>query len=59
MRKFECPECGLEGLRRIGRHGFLRRKLWPLFGLYPWECRHCGKVTLRRSRGVRQSTEQS
>jgi hypothetical protein len=52
----KCPKCRIEGLYRIERHGFLRRKIWPLFGLYPWECKHCRKVTLLRSRGVRQST---
>jgi hypothetical protein len=41
-----CRKCGSDALRREPRHGFLQHKIFPLFGLYPWECCMCRAVRL-------------
>jgi ribosomal protein L40E len=41
-----CRKCGSSALRRQKRHGFLQLKVFPLFGLYPWECAMCRKVRM-------------
>lgn len=50
--KLVCPNCGHEQLARIARRGFLRKKIYPLFGLYPWECAMCRKEFLIRKRAA-------
>jgi ssDNA-binding Zn-finger/Zn-ribbon topoisomerase 1 len=49
----DCPDCGRRKMHRLGRVGFLQRKIYPLFGFYPWECPICRKARLRRYRGKR------
>jgi len=46
----KCPRCGANGLLRYERHGFFQKKIYPLFGLYPWECYYCRKISLKRQR---------
>jgi hypothetical protein len=43
-----CRKCGAGGLRRENRQGFLQSKIFPFFGLYPWECVFCRKTLLYR-----------
>jgi hypothetical protein len=43
-----CRKCGSKALRRENRAGFLQMKVFPIFGLYPWECIMCRKVKLYR-----------
>lgn len=50
--KLVCPGCGHEQLARIARRGFLRKKVYPLLGFYPWECAMCRKEFLIRKRGA-------
>jgi len=50
--KLVCPGCGHEQLARIARRGFLRKKVYPLFRFYPWECAMCRKEFLIRKRGA-------
>jgi ssDNA-binding Zn-finger/Zn-ribbon topoisomerase 1 len=50
--KLVCPACGHEQLARIARRGFLRKKLYPILGFYPWECAMCRKEFLIRKRGA-------
>ena len=50
--KLVCPACGHEQLARIARRGFLRTKVYPLLGFYPWECAMCRKEFLIRKRGA-------
>ena len=40
-------------MRRLPREGFMQKKFWPIFGLFPWECPVCRKPHLMRSRGKR------
>jgi hypothetical protein len=42
-------------MHRIKREGFLRVKLAPLFGFYPWRCSACGTEHMFRDRGERKS----
>jgi len=47
-----CRKCGAtNALRRENRAGFFQLKVFPLFGLYPWECAMCRKVAMYQSRG--------
>ena len=57
--KLECPKCHEQQLARIARRGFLRNYIFPLYGLYPWQCAICGKQRLirKRSAGYRQNAE--
>jgi hypothetical protein len=41
-----CRKCGADALRRENRRGFMQYKVFPLFGLYPWECMMCREVLL-------------
>lgn len=50
-KKLRCPNCRREQLARIARHGFLRRKLFPVFGFYPWECAICRRQFMLWKRG--------
>jgi hypothetical protein len=44
-----CKNCGAQdALRRQHRRGFFQRRLFPIFGLFPWECVLCRKVKLYR-----------
>jgi ribosomal protein L37AE/L43A len=59
--KLTCPHCRREQLARIARRGFLRQKLFPAFGFYPWECSMCRRQFLLRKRGgvYRKSSQKS
>ena len=47
-----CKCCGAaRSLRREKRESLLQQKVFPLFGLYPWECALCRKVRYYRQRG--------
>ena len=46
-----CPKCKSYRIRRIKREGFLRVRLAPLLGFYPWRCSTCGTVQLLKTRG--------
>ena len=46
-----CTNCKSSRVRRIKREGFLRKKLAPLFGFYPWRCSNCGTVQMLKMRG--------
>lgn len=46
-----CPNCGNEQMRRLARRGFLQNKVYPLLGLYPWECLACRTSKMIRKRG--------
>lgn len=49
--KLRCPHCRQPHLARIARRGFFRQRVWPIFGLYPWECAICRREFLMRKRG--------
>ena len=43
----KCRSCGASNaLRRETRKSFAQKKLFPLFGFFPWECAICRKVRL-------------
>lgn len=46
-----CPCCGQQALIRVARTGFLKERIFPKFGFYPWECPQCRKKLLLRKRG--------
>jgi len=41
-------------MRRLMRESFLQKRVYPLFGFYPWECPLCRKTVLRRQRRERR-----
>lgn len=49
----KCPKCKHGDLARLKRHGVLVASILPVFGLYPWECPLCRKMSFMRSRGDR------
>jgi hypothetical protein len=49
--RLRCPKCRQEQLSRIARQGFLRNRIFPMFGYYPWECAICRRESLIRKRG--------
>lgn len=50
-KKLMCPNCRRDQLARIARRGFLRERLFPIFGFYPWECGMCRRQFLLLKRG--------
>lgn len=46
-----CKFCHSTDVLRIARHGFLQRKVYSLFGFFPWECPHCRRISLLADRG--------
>jgi hypothetical protein len=48
-----CKKCGTE-LRRLVRESLLQRRVYPLFGFYPWECPLCRETILLRKRYARR-----
>lgn len=57
-KKLPCPKCRREQLARIARHGFLRKKIYAIFGFYPWECAICRRQFMlwKRGAGYRRSS---
>lgn len=51
-----CPECGGDRMYRVERRGLLRRRVFPIFGFYPWVCKGCGREVLLRKRNRRRRT---
>jgi DNA-directed RNA polymerase subunit RPC12/RpoP len=51
-KKLRCPNCRHEQLARIARHGFLRKKVFSIFGFYPWECAICRRQFMLWKRGA-------
>jgi hypothetical protein len=49
----QCTNCGSE-MRRLMRESFLQRKIYPLFGFFPWECPICRKPIMLRARHRRK-----
>ena len=49
----QCSRCGSE-MRRLMRESFLQRKVYPLFGYYPWECPICRQPILFKKRVSRK-----
>ncbi|HUA96913.1 MAG TPA: hypothetical protein VMA34_01145 [Terracidiphilus sp.] len=45
-------------MRRVARRGFLQKKVYPVLGLYPWECGACREVTMVRKRYQRKRSSQ-
>jgi len=39
--KMQCPTCGIDYMRRLQRKSFLERRVYSLFGYFPWECPLC------------------
>jgi ssDNA-binding Zn-finger/Zn-ribbon topoisomerase 1 len=48
--RVHCEECGSDKVLRVSRQGFLRAKIYPMFGYYPWRCSRCGRDVLLRKR---------
>jgi transposase-like protein len=46
-----CPICQSKSALRINRNGFLQRRVFWMFGYYPWKCGTCGSTFLYRKRG--------
>lgn len=49
--KKTCPNCSEFELTRVARHGFMQERIYPKFGMFPWECGQCRQIFLLKSRG--------
>jgi uncharacterized Zn finger protein len=45
-----CPMCTSGKVHRVVRDGYLQKRVYPLFGYYPWRCRACGSGMMLRKR---------
>ena len=45
-----CQVCGSHKVRRIFRKGYMQKKIYPVFGYFPWRCLSCGKRVMLRKR---------
>lgn len=52
-----CPRCGSDRIRRIERKGFLQRKVYPIFGYFPWRCSQCRAHVLMMRRRLRKGSK--
>ena len=50
--KPHCSQCEGVELRRHGRVGFWQRVVMPRFGLFPWECGLCRKISFLPQRST-------
>ncbi len=41
-------------MRRLPRHGFMQKHVYPRFGYYPWECPICRRTMILKKRGHRR-----
>ncbi len=53
--KIRCPSCGDGHPRRLERKGFLEKRVYPLFGYFPWFCASCKSTFLMRKRYRRKA----
>jgi hypothetical protein len=58
MMDMYCVTCGCE-MRRLMRESFMQRKVYPLFGYYPWECPLCRELVMFKARHVRKRKSKS
>ena len=50
-----CPHCGNDRPRRVERATFMEKKIFPMFGYYPWMCGFCKSSFMARKRYRRKS----
>jgi len=58
MMDMYCVTCGCE-MRRLMRESFLQRKVYPLFGYYPWECPLCRELVMFKARHRKRKRSKS
>ena len=46
-----CPKCANTATRRMKRRGLVQLRVYPLLGLYPWECTSCRTLFRDKNRG--------
>ena len=56
--QLQCKRCGSDRLFRLFRKGFMREKIYPLFGYYPWKCKICCEEMMFRKRHRSRTREQ-
>jgi len=50
-----CPACGSDRVYRLERKGLVQKTVYPIFGLYPWQCKKClAEVMLRKRHRLRR-----
>lgn len=52
-----CPRCGSSRMHREERKGFLQKKIYSLFGFFPWRCSSCGHYSMLRKRYRRSRSD--
>ncbi len=49
-----CPACRGDRVYRVERKGLIEKKVFPIFGFYPWQCKDCGTELMLRKRKRRR-----
>jgi DNA-directed RNA polymerase subunit RPC12/RpoP len=49
-----CPNCQSDVFIRSEQRDILEKKIYPLFGYFPWRCKQCGARVFKRTRGDRK-----
>ncbi len=45
----KCPRCGAGYIKRMRRAGFAQKRIFAMFGYFPWRCTKCfGNFMLRQ-----------
>jgi hypothetical protein len=52
-----CDDCGSDEVYRLVRKGSFERKIYALFGFYPWRCKGCGLRLMMRKRSMAKEQE--
>lgn len=52
--KLYCSICGGTHLYRLQRKGFLEKRIYPLFGYFPWHCLACKEDRYIKLRNVKR-----
>jgi predicted RNA-binding Zn-ribbon protein involved in translation (DUF1610 family) len=48
--RVHCQKCGSDRVYRLEREGFMQKKIYPLFGYYPWRCKICREHVMLHKR---------
>ena len=48
--RVRCEQCGCDKVLRVSRQGFMRTRVYPLFGFFPWRCSRCGHDVMLHKR---------
>jgi hypothetical protein len=51
-KRLTCPRCMSDKVYRLYREGFLQKRIYSLFGFYPWRCKVCSAHMMLHRRRI-------